>query len=104
MTMLRILFGYGQTKGLPYCDRLKGTLAEMRFKTTPPRKAIITYEQVVAFIAKGHELGQPELALAQALQFEGTLRQIDVIGEWAARSPAAIWHPLGEWSLVAAHS
>jgi hypothetical protein len=82
MTMLRILFGYGQTKGLPYCDRLKGTLAEMRFKTTPPRKAIITYEQVVAFIAKGHELGQPELALAQAWQFEGTLRQIDVIGEW----------------------
>jgi hypothetical protein len=39
-------------------------------------------EQVVAFIAKAHELGRSELALAQALQFEGTLRQIDVIGEW----------------------
>jgi len=42
----------------------------------------MTYKQVVAFIAKAHELGQPELARAQALQFEGTLRQIDVIGEW----------------------
>jgi hypothetical protein len=82
MTMLRILFGYGQTKGLPNCERLKAILAEMRFKNTPPRKAIITYEQVVGFIAKAQELGQPELALAQALQFEGTLRQIDVIGEW----------------------
>jgi hypothetical protein len=82
MTMLRILFKYGQTKGLPNCQKLKGILAEMRFKNTPPRKEVITYEQVVAFIAKAHELGQSELALAQALQFEGTLRQIDVIGEW----------------------
>jgi hypothetical protein len=54
MTMLRILFGYGQILGLPNCDKVKGA----------------------------HELGQPELALAQALPFEGTLRQIDVIGEW----------------------
>src|ERR1044071_7349392 len=30
--------------------------------------------------------GRPELALAQALQFEGTLRQIDVIGEWVPDS------------------
>jgi hypothetical protein len=82
MTMLRILFGYGQTRRLPHCDKLNGILAEMRFKDTPPRNTVITYDQVVAFIAKAHELGRPELALAQALQFEGTLRQIDVIGEW----------------------
>ena len=82
MTLLRILFGYGHTKGLPNCEKLKGILAEMRFQDTPPRKTVMTYEQVVAFIAKAHELGRSELALAQALQFEGTLRQIDVIGEW----------------------
>jgi hypothetical protein len=82
MTMLRILFGYGQMLGLPNCDKLKGILAEMRFKDAPPRKIVITYDQVIAFIQKAHELGRPELALAQALQFEGTLRQIDVIGEW----------------------
>jgi hypothetical protein len=68
--------------GLPNCDKLKGILAEMRFKDAPPRKIVITYEQVIAFLQKAHELGRPELALAQALQFEGTLRQIDVIGEW----------------------
>jgi hypothetical protein len=82
MTRLRLLFGYGQTMGLPSCGKLKAVLSEMRFKATPPRKVIITYQQVVAFIAKAHELNRPELALAQALQFEGTLRQIDVIGEW----------------------
>ena len=52
MTMLRILFGYGQIMGLPNCDKLKAILAEMRFKGTPPRKTVITYEQVVAFIQK----------------------------------------------------
>jgi len=82
ITRLRILFGYGQTMGYPNCEKLKNVLAEMRFKATPPRKVVITYRQVVAFIAKAHELNEPGLALAQALQFEGTLRQIDVIGEW----------------------
>ena len=53
MTLLRVLFGYGQTKDLPNCDKLKGILAEMRFKDTPPRKTVMTYEQVVAFIAEG---------------------------------------------------
>ena len=82
ITRLRLLFAYGQTKRYPNCETLKDILAEMRFKTTPPREVVITYQQVVAFIAKAHELNEPELALAQALQFEGTLRQIDVIGEW----------------------
>jgi hypothetical protein len=82
MTMLRIVLGYGMVVGVPNCKRLKEILSEMRFKTAPPRKVVLTYDQAVAFIAKAHELGQPELALGQALQFEGTLRQIDIIGEW----------------------
>jgi hypothetical protein len=82
MTMLRILISYGATIGVAHCDRLETVLGKMRFKTAPAREAIMTYEQAVAFIGKAHELGQPELALGQALQFEGTLRQIDIIGEW----------------------
>jgi hypothetical protein len=82
ITRLRTLFGYGQTRAYPNCEKLKNVLAEMRFKATSAREVVITYRQVVAFIAKAHELNEPALALAQALQFEGTLRQIDVIGEW----------------------
>lgn len=82
MTMLRIVLGYGHQLGLPNCGRLKDILSEMRFKTARARDAVITYQQAVAFIAKAHELGRPEMALGQALQFEGTLRQIDIIGEW----------------------
>jgi hypothetical protein len=82
MTMLRILFGYGITLGLPNCGTLKQVLSEMRFKDAAPREEFITLDQVVAFIAKAHELGRPELALGQALQYDGMLRQIDIIGEW----------------------
>jgi hypothetical protein len=71
MTMLRIVLGCGIVLGIPNCKRLKEILSEMRSKTAPPRKEMITYEQAVAFIAKAHELGQPELALGRALQFEG---------------------------------
>ncbi len=82
LTMMRILLGYGRVLGIANCGRLKDILSEMRFKTTSARDVFITVEQVTAFIAKAHEKSEPEMALAQALQFEGMLRQIDVIGEW----------------------
>ena len=87
--------------------KLKGILAEMRFKDAPPRKIVMTYEQVIAFIQKAHELGRPELALAQALQFEGTLRQIDVIGEWVPdpeRPSGTRWANGLLWSIFATTS
>jgi hypothetical protein len=56
ITRLRLLFAYGQTKLYPNCEKLVNVLAKMRFKNNPPRKVVITYRQVVAFIAKAHEL------------------------------------------------
>ncbi|MGE3279947.1 MAG: tyrosine-type recombinase/integrase [Alphaproteobacteria bacterium] len=83
MTMLRILFSYGSLLGLPECRRLRDVLSELRFADAAPREQQITIGQVRDFIAKAHDLGYPEMALAQALQFETTLRQWDVIGEWS---------------------
>ena len=82
MVMLRILFSYGALLGLPESRRLRDILSELRFADAAPREQQITFEQASAFISKAHELCYPEMALAQALQFEGTLRQWDVIGEW----------------------
>jgi hypothetical protein len=82
IVMLRILFSYGAILGLPETRRLRDILGELRFADAPPREQQITFEQASAFISKAHELGYSEMALAQALQFEGTLRQWDVIGEW----------------------
>ena len=82
MTVVRILFSFGALLKLPHCRELRDMLSEMRFADAPARESQVTFDQVTTFIAKAHELGFPEMALAQALQFESTLRQWDVIGEW----------------------
>jgi hypothetical protein len=96
MTMLRILFSYGQTRRLPHCDKLNGILAEMRFKNTPPRKTVMTYEQVVAFIAKAHELGRSDLARA-GIAIRGHAAANRRWRRWLRPSGDAV--ALGEWSL-----
>jgi integrase len=83
MTMLRILLSFGVELGLPHAERLRNVLSNINFPKPPPRTQQITFQQATAFIAKAHEFGFPEMALAQALQFEATLRQWSVIGEWA---------------------
>jgi hypothetical protein len=82
MVILRILFSFGILLDLPECRRLRDILSELRFSDAAPREQQITLDQVQAFIGKAHDLGYPEMALAQAFQFEATLRQWDVIGEW----------------------
>lgn len=64
------------------CIRLKAVLSGMRFKMPKPRTERMTLEMVVAVRAKCHEWGWYSIALAQALQFELTLRQKDCVGEW----------------------
>ncbi|MDQ0472770.1 integrase [Labrys wisconsinensis] len=66
------------------CRRLREILEEMEFAKPAKRREHVAYEHAVAIIAKAHELGRPSIALAQALQFEAALRQVDVIGQWLA--------------------
>lgn len=72
------------------CTRIKDALHDMRFPMPKPRGEIVTAAQVVAIRALAHERGQPAIALAQAFQFECTLRQKDVIGEWVPNSEPGI--------------
>jgi integrase len=82
MSMIRRLFKWGVVLELPHAKRLSDILSELQFEQTPPRKEYMTFEQAQAFIAKANEMGRPSMALGQALQFELTFRQKDVIGEW----------------------
>jgi hypothetical protein len=109
MTTLRIVLGYGRAVGMAHCGTLREVMSAMRFKSAPPRRTVMTYDQAVIFIAKAHELGFPEMALGQALQFEGTLRQIDIIGEWVpdpeirARqrwTTGLVWQDLRDFVLI----
>lgn len=83
---LRTLFSFGATlvgkRGDPECRRLRDDMHDLKFKMGRHRKEFISADQALAVIAMAHELGWHSIALVQAFQFECTLRQKDVIGEW----------------------
>ena len=90
MNMFRIAVSWGVVLELPQCSRLREILSEMRFAKPAPRVTFLSFEQAAAIIDKAHEMGLPSIALAQALQFELTMRQKDVIGEWLPKGEDGI--------------
>lgn len=89
--MLRTLMTYGATildddKGNAACLSVQVLLSKMRFSRPGAREERLTADQVIDIRAAAHKMGLPSIALAQALQFECTLRQRDVIGEWVPES------------------
>lgn len=94
-SMLSILLSYGAELGLVGCLELAQVLERMTlrvpkhvradWKAKRPRKVAMSYEQAAAIVARGLAGGtrrHRSIALGVAAQFEFTLRQIDVIGEW----------------------
>lgn len=91
MGMLRTLFGLGLTMlEDAECQRLSLIMSKMRFKMGKRRESFMTAEQAVAVRRRAHEVGYPSIALCQAIQFDGTLRQKDLIGEWEPLSEPGI--------------
>jgi hypothetical protein len=83
VNMLRTVVSFGAVMlEEPECIRLKAVLSGMRFQMPKPRSVHLTADMAIAIRAWAHKFGWPSVALAQALQFELTLRQKDVIGEW----------------------
>ena len=64
------------------CKELRDILRDIDFPGPRPRREAPTAPEIVAARKAVHELGHPAAALAYALQFEGTMRQWDVIGKW----------------------
>lgn len=87
MGMLRTLATFGATMlESDACRLLKTNLGDLRFQMPKPRSERLTADHANAIRAKAHDMGIPSMALAQAIQFECTLRQKDVIGEWVPSS------------------
>lgn len=80
--LLRIVVGFGVVMNIAECFRLKTVMEEMRFHVPRGRTAAVSFEQTKAICDLAISKGRLSIALAQALQFELTLRQIDVIGRW----------------------
>lgn len=83
VAMLRRLVAYGVMAELPECKRLSEVLEHARFTQPSRRRVRLELQHLEAFIPKALEMGRLSLALGTALQFETTMRQRDVIGEWA---------------------
>lgn len=86
MTMIRMLVAFGVSIIEDTdCIRLAAILAEQEFAKGRSRTEEVNAAQATAIRRRAHELGLHSMALAQAFQFETTLRQRDVIGLWTPR-------------------
>jgi hypothetical protein len=89
---LRTLFSFGATLlEDPECERLCGVMHKMRFEASKARTVNITAAQAddVRRLAHAH-FGWHSIAVGQAFQFECTLRQKDVVGEWVPLSEPGV--------------
>lgn len=92
MTMFRIIISFGaglledrhcQRIATLICSKSKGERSLVTFNGGHNRREVeLTVDHAVAIRRKAHEMGYPEVALAQAVQFELAMRPKDVVGEW----------------------
>lgn len=99
---LRTLFTFGRSiLEIDDCVRLGQVMHDLRFEGTPARKVALTSAQADAIRYKARlHFGWYSMALGQAFQFECTLRQGDVIGQWvplAEPGVSAVIHRGQKW-------
>lgn len=87
ISIVRRIVAYGVAAELPECQRLQTILRATEFEQPPQRRSKLTLAHVEAFIPVAIGAGRVSLALGTAIQFETTLRQRDVIGEWEPIEP-----------------
>lgn len=92
VSMLRTVIGFGATMlEDKQSQRLREILRGLRFETIKPRTERITAEQADAVRSWAHRMLFHSVALAQALAFECTMRQKDVIGEYVPLSEPGVY-------------
>jgi len=81
---LRRVARYGKALNIREAAVVAETLGEMRFQVGAGRQVAPTREQVYRIVAAADAAGLPDFALGILLQFELTLRAVDVRGQWLA--------------------
>jgi hypothetical protein len=95
VTMMRILVNFGATILEDFaCKDAAFNLSKMKFQGAKPRGVFLTAEHVEDIINVAFEEEAPSMALAQATQFDGILRQRDIIGEWVPLAEPGISYVL----------
>lgn len=95
MAMVRTVIYFMASLRYADCKVLASELDKVKFEKGGAREEELTYQQATAFIKTALELGRKgvmpfdralNMAIGVAAQFELLLRQMDIIGEWAAAS------------------
>ena len=98
--VLKNALTFAATCRKPGCAELRDILGKLRFAGPRPRMEAPTAAEIIAARKAAHELGHAPAALAYALQFEGAMRQWDVVGKWvplADKKPSSIIDGKSKW-------
>ncbi|MEQ9258411.1 MAG: recombinase [Roseovarius sp.] len=79
---LRRVARYGKALHIKEASAVADTLSEMRFQVGAARQVAPTRDQVYSIVSAADAAGLPDFALGILLQFELTLRAVDVRGQW----------------------
>jgi hypothetical protein len=100
MIVLKNALTFAASCRWPGCGELRDILGKMRLRGPRPRSEAPTAAEIILARKAAYELGHPSAAFAYALQFEGSIRQWDVIGKWVPLSDkkaSAIIHGTSKW-------
>jgi hypothetical protein len=100
LAILKAAISFGIICRARGCSEFQAILSELEFDTLPRRTQAPTAAQIIGLRKAAHAAGFPLRALAYAIQFETTLRQWDVIGQWVPLSdptPSAVIHRGKKW-------
>ena len=100
MAIIKAALKFGISCRLPGCAELKLILQQQRFAGPRPRTIAPTAAEIISARKAAHDLGYWSAALAYALQFEGAMRQWDVIGKWVPlpyKQPSSIIDRNKKW-------
>jgi integrase len=84
--VLKIALTFAAGCRKPGCKELRDILADIGFPAPRPRKEAPTAAEIIAARQAAHALGHAPAARSYAFQFEGAMRQWDVIGKWVPLS------------------
>ncbi|WP_428515123.1 recombinase [Roseovarius sp.] len=79
---LRRVARYGKALQIREAAAVAQTLGEMRFQVGAGRQVAPTREQIYQIVAAADAAGLPDFAVGILMQFEFTLRAVDVRGQW----------------------
>lgn len=82
LAVLKAAVSFGIVCRYAGCKDFQDVLREIEFAVVPSRTWAPTAEQIIAARNAAHASGWPRRALVYALQFEATLRQWDIVGQW----------------------